>query len=306
MVTMTESQIMKISALNKWILLSGMVLLTSSLTFADTPKTDQPPATQSTEQKPADTAAKPMIGQVVWVKGNAKAIGEDKVSRPLVRRSPIYVHDTLVTEKGGTGQIVFSDNSLVALREDTTVKIDDFKFGKDVPPEKATFVANVVKGGFRTVSGLIPKENKDGYKVKTPVATIAIQGTEYAVYYSDRTKLFVKYYSGVPCITNSGGSMCLSNANQISKVSSPAAPPVPVKAAPGVFEAQPPITTKDAAFNPAAKPETAAPTTTPASSTSTSSGAASSTEKPATSETKSSNSTSKKTQGGGGSFCIVN
>lgn len=39
----------------------------------------------------------------------------------------------------------------------------------------------LVKGGFRTVSGLIGKVNQDDYRVSTPVATIGIRGTRYGV-----------------------------------------------------------------------------------------------------------------------------
>ena len=39
----------------------------------------------------------------------------------------------------------------------------------------------LVKGGFRTVSGLIGKASQDDYRVNTPVATIGIRGTRYGV-----------------------------------------------------------------------------------------------------------------------------
>lgn len=39
----------------------------------------------------------------------------------------------------------------------------------------------LVKGGFRSVSGLIGKVNQDDYRVSTPVATIGIRGTRYGV-----------------------------------------------------------------------------------------------------------------------------
>lgn len=38
----------------------------------------------------------------------------------------------------------------------------------------------LVKGGFRSVSGLIGKVNQDNYRVSTPVATIGIRGTRYS------------------------------------------------------------------------------------------------------------------------------
>ncbi|MGH8446844.1 MAG: hypothetical protein ACREVL_16350, partial [Solimonas sp.] len=43
----------------------------------------------------------------------------------------------------------------------------------------------LLKGGFRTVSGLIGKANPDEYRVTTPVATIGIRGTDYYAYICD-------------------------------------------------------------------------------------------------------------------------
>lgn len=46
-------------------------------------------------------------------------------------------------------------------------------------------IFSLLKGGFRTVSGLIGKINHDEYQVATPVATIGIRGTDYLVVICD-------------------------------------------------------------------------------------------------------------------------
>jgi hypothetical protein len=50
-------------------------------------------------------------------------------------------------------------------------------------PSRAFF--SLLKGGFRSVSGLIGKLNPDEYRVATPVATIGIRGTDYLVVVCD-------------------------------------------------------------------------------------------------------------------------
>ena len=45
---------------------------------------------------------------------------------------------------------------------------------------------SLLKGGFRTVSGLIGKINHEDYSVATPVATIGIRGTDYLTVLCDR------------------------------------------------------------------------------------------------------------------------
>ena len=44
---------------------------------------------------------------------------------------------------------------------------------------------SLLKGGFRSISGLIGKLNHDEYRVSTPVATIGIRGTDYLVVICD-------------------------------------------------------------------------------------------------------------------------
>lgn len=50
-------------------------------------------------------------------------------------------------------------------------------------PQRAFF--RLVKGGFRTITGLIGKANQEDYRVTTPTATIGIRGTEWIVWICD-------------------------------------------------------------------------------------------------------------------------
>jgi len=124
-------------------------------------------------------AANP-VGQMVWVKGGVHASGEAG-SRVLSRRSTVYEHDSITTDAGGSGEIVFSDTSLLTLRVGTAFSIDSYKFSKGNHSDDHSTLS-VAKGGFRTITGLISKSNPSGYQVNTPVATIGVRGTEYDVY----------------------------------------------------------------------------------------------------------------------------
>lgn len=141
-----------------------------------------PAAEKNPKLAAAAPATKPLpaeaIGQIIWVKGEVQAVDLNQHARVLQRRSPIFEHDTIVTGSG-SGQIVFTDNSMVALREGTTLRIDQYKYNPSKPVENK-YVGGLVKGGFRTITGLISKTNPDGYQVKTPVATIGVRGTEYS------------------------------------------------------------------------------------------------------------------------------
>lgn len=194
-------------------------------------------------------AAQPQtIGQVVWVKGEVKAVVGNQ-SRALQRRSPVYDKDTIVTDKTSTGQLVFSDNSLVSLSADTAMRIDEYQYGKNVPKGQSKFVASLVKGGFRTITGLIPKDNPDNYQVNTPVATIGVRGTSYAIRFTNG-QLFAKYLTGRPCIHNKKGEVCLNASEVYANVSGADVMPVILAHDPGGFQNIPDITS--ATFSPTA------------------------------------------------------
>ena len=149
------------------------------------------------------------IGEMIWVKGKVQAIDASQKTRTLERRSPILEHDTLVTDTTGSGQIKFTDNSMLVLREGTTIRIDAYKFAPNSPKDDA-YTGSLVKGGFRTVTGLISKNNPENYHLKTPVATIGVRGTEYLVFYTPDRGLDVKLDRGAIVIDNKAGSLDLN------------------------------------------------------------------------------------------------
>ena len=198
------------------------------------------------------TPAPVMIGQVVWVAGVVKASAPGGKPRDLKRGSAIYEKDTIVTDASGSGQIVFTDSSLVSLRTNSTIQIEQYRYNKNAPGDNS-YVASVVKGGFRTITGLISKGNPDAYKVKTPVATIGVRGTMYSISYTPKDGLSVKLDKGAITVTNQSGQLELNQAqNQIyASIASATTRPTLVKKQPAVFNTEPAVVPAPA---PAAQP----------------------------------------------------
>jgi hypothetical protein len=155
------------------------------------------------------------IAQVIWVKGgriSAKLPNEEE--RVLQRRSVLYEHDSVITAKGATGEISFTDDSVVSLNPESELKIDEYKHKKGGAPQQEKSVMTLVKGGFRTITGSIPKDNPDSYKINTPVATIGVRGTGYATVLSPTKGLLLKIEKGVIDVNNKGGKIELSKCEQ--------------------------------------------------------------------------------------------
>lgn len=120
-----------------------------------------------------------VVGRVLVSAGDSVAIRNGQEVR-LHFGSQIEDKDTLRTSAAGSLQVRFTDRSIVALREKSTFKLEQYAFSKETGGVQ-TAVFNLIKGGFRTITGLIGKSNQKSYSVKTAAATIGIRGTHYAL-----------------------------------------------------------------------------------------------------------------------------
>ena len=146
--------------------------------------------------------------------------------------------DTLMTGANGFARMETTDGGEMVLRPDSQMKIEKYNFDVNKPADDS-FVFKVLKGGFRTVTGLISKRgNREAYQGKTETATIGIRGTQYDLRVCaggcgalpDGTYVAVRF--GAVATGNSQGSMDLK-AGQVGRV--PAnQPPVLLPRDPGV------------------------------------------------------------------------
>jgi len=72
------------------------------------------------------------------------------------------------------------DGALLSLRPNTELVITDYNFNGREDGSERSFM-ELVRGGFRTITGYIGHKNKHNYRVKTSVATIGIRGTHYGL-----------------------------------------------------------------------------------------------------------------------------
>jgi len=133
---------------------------------------------------PVPTAHAALAGRVLVSVGDSVAVRDGKEIR-LRYGSQVEDKDTLRTSAAGTLQVRFTDQSIIALREKSTFKLEKYVFlnqtgAKDTDANNSA-VFNLLKGGFRTVTGLIGRTNRKNYSVRTAAATIGIRGTHYAV-----------------------------------------------------------------------------------------------------------------------------
>lgn len=119
---------------------------------------------------------------VVQASGPLTAQSPSGAVRQLQARSEVASGDTLATAPGAYAQLRFIDNSELTLKPATTLVVEQFAFEGDKPDaDRAAFT--LVKGGLRSVTGLLGKRSKDRYALRTPSATIGIRGTTFFLEY---------------------------------------------------------------------------------------------------------------------------
>lgn len=157
-------------------------------------------------------AAYPVLGHAAgvarmdFVAGNVVALGSGGVSRPLGKGDEVAAGETIST-RDGRAQVRFSDGAMVSLQPQTDFRVDAYHYaGKADGSEQGFF--SLLKGGMRTITGLIGRTNQDNYRVTTQAATIGIRGTEYSITYGNG--ITITTGEGQVQVCNDGGCLLLS------------------------------------------------------------------------------------------------
>jgi hypothetical protein len=125
----------------------------------------------------ANTVFAQAAGQVQHLSGTLSVQRADGSVRILAQKSEVTPGDVLTTQKDSYAQINFSDGSSMTMRPNTQLKIDAYQFVKEKPEADNAFF-RLLKGGLRTVTGLVGKRgNQDAYRIGTATATIGIRGS---------------------------------------------------------------------------------------------------------------------------------
>lgn len=114
------------------------------------------------------------VGETVFARGAASASRAGELVL-LGKGSPILEGDVVTTAERSFAILAFNDGTRVTLRPGTVFQVEQFAHGGR---EERTLLT-LFKGGLRAVTGLISRRNPEGFRLRTPVATIGIRGTDF-------------------------------------------------------------------------------------------------------------------------------
>ena len=121
-----------------------------------------------------------VVGKVGYMSGSLMAKRADGTIKVMGPKSEVLAGDTLVTTGDSYAQVQMNDGAKMTLRPHSTLKIEEYQFNKQ-EPKSDNAVFRLLKGGFRTLTGLIGKRgDPNAYKVRAAAATIGIRGTDFS------------------------------------------------------------------------------------------------------------------------------
>lgn len=117
------------------------------------------------------------VGEVEFARGVGFAQAPGQVPRTLGKGLPLREGDRLTTSEGASAIIKLDDGTRMTVRPNSEMVVQQYRFKESAPDN--SMLMQLVRGGFRAVTGLISKNAPDAAKVRTNTATIGIRGTDF-------------------------------------------------------------------------------------------------------------------------------
>ena len=181
-----------------------------------------------------------LSGEITHLSGAVVARRTDGVTRIVSVKSEVREGDILVTADNAYARIKWADGGEVVLRPASQLRIDAYNYDAG-RPQTDSALFSLIKGGLRSVTGLLAKRNPGSFRLATPTATIGIRGTHFGALLCTEKRdceniltpsggapaegVYVDVSDGVITVFNQAGSLEL-RVGEFGFVASPSAPPI--------------------------------------------------------------------------------
>jgi hypothetical protein len=123
----------------------------------------------------AGTAADAPVGEVTFAQGAVSAQRRGEPARFLLPGDAIGQGEVISTSARGFAQIGLRDGTRMTLRPNTQFAVTQFS----QRPGEENIAMQLLRGGLRTITGLVSKAGPDRMRLQTSTATIGVRGTEF-------------------------------------------------------------------------------------------------------------------------------
>ncbi len=117
------------------------------------------------------------VGFVIKKLGKVFVISREAKSRDLDLGSKVFVGDRIYSGVKGFVRMSMIDEAKIDLRCNSEMLIEEYKLKQG----DNRSVIHLIKGSVKKITGSIGKMAEDIYEMRTPLATVGVRGTEYAI-----------------------------------------------------------------------------------------------------------------------------
>lgn len=116
-------------------------------------------------------------GQVEFARGVGFAQTAGQTPRTLGQGLALQAGDRLTTAEGAYAIVKLQDGTQMTVRPNSDILIQQYEYKQNA--ENNSLVLQLLRGGFRAITGLINKSTPGAARVVTSTATIGIRGTDF-------------------------------------------------------------------------------------------------------------------------------
>ncbi len=151
-----------------------------------------------------------LLGYANQVDNIVHVIDKDGSKRLFKKGDPIFEGEKIITESNGTLQLKMTDGGVITLGQSSEIEFIKYQ---DSCLSECTFIAKILIGSMRYVTGLIGKINPNSVQLKTPTFAVGVRGTDHKIVVIQKNNLNIlpgtydHVYSGGTTISNAHGSL---------------------------------------------------------------------------------------------------
>ncbi|MBH9551217.1 FecR family protein [Inhella gelatinilytica] len=120
------------------------------------------------------------VGQVSLLIGAAKVIRADGSRTDLRQGDAVTVGDRIETAANGHVHLRFLDHGAASVRPDSVLEVQSYRYDPDKPSSNEVRL-KLHQGVARSISGAATENDKNRFRLNTPLAAIGVRGTDFIV-----------------------------------------------------------------------------------------------------------------------------
>ena len=121
----------------------------------------------------------------------------------VVRGTVVHEGDVVETGPGCRAQLRMVDGAMIDLEPGSTLRLAEYQLANQ--PKDHRSLLELVRGGLRTLTGVIGQQNQSGYELRVRTVTIGVRGTEYRTELQGDEQVLLDVLQGRVALCNPSG-----------------------------------------------------------------------------------------------------